>query len=422
MTKKKITEPKREVTKRQLSHWQQQKRRQRLILAIGIVIITFVLVTVSAGWYLGEHQPRQQVVIKVNETEFKMDYFLKMLQYYGTGYNAGFIIGIIDDVVKNIQQNELIRQKGEMLGVEVSDDEVDNELKERDFPLSKDYRDLVRVEMIMSKLIDSYFDQQVPYSAEQKYIMAMFLEGENQVADVSSRLRDGGDFGELAEEFSLEPVSKNESGDLGWQPRGIIPLIIGTAVPEDYAFNAGVGELSEPLHDEALMKSLGYWLIEILEVEEEEPQEAHIRIILLPSEEEALRIKTRLDAGEDFTELAAMFSHHDTSKGKGGELDWITAEEANPNTTEFIFGDDRELGVVSHPIRDDTAITRGGYWLVMVEDEDDNLEISDEDRELLKSQVIDEWIDSLWNDLENVVEDYLSDEQKSWLAEHAARD
>jgi hypothetical protein len=276
--------------------------------------------------------------------------------------------------------------------------------------------------MIMSKLKDSYFDQQVPYSAEQKYIMAMFLEGENQAADVSSKLRDGGDFGELAEEFSLEFVSKNESGELGWQPRGMIPLIIGTAVPEDYAFNAGVGELSEPLHDEVLMKSLGYWLIEILEVEEEEPQEAHIRVILLPSEEEAMRIKTRLDAGEDFTELAATFSHHDASKGKGGDLDWVTAEEANPNAKEFIFGDDRELGIVSHPIRDDTAITRGGYWLVMVEDEDDNLEISAEDRDLLKSQVIDEWIGSLWNDPENVVEEYLSDEQKLWLAEHAARD
>lgn len=420
MTKKKIEKPRREVTRRQLSHWQQQKRRQRLIFTIGIVVVTFVLVTVGAGWYLGEHQPRQQVVIKVNETEFKMDYFVKMLQYYGQGYNAGFIIGIIDDVVKNIQQNELIRQKAETLGVEISDDEVDNELEERDFPLSNDYRDLVRIEMIMSELIDSYFDQQVPLYAEQKHIMAMFLESENQATEVSNRLADGGDFGDLAEEFSLESVSQNGSGDLGWQPRGIIPLIIGTAVPEDYAFNAVVGELSEPLYDETLVKSLGYWLIEILEVEDEEPQEAHIRVILLPSEEEALRIKASLDTGGDFAELAATLSQHDASKGKGGDLGWISTEEANPITTEFIFGNDRELGVVSHPIRDDTAITRGGYWLVMVEDEDDNLEISVEDRDLLKSRVIDEWIDSLWSDPENDIEDYLSDEQKSWSAEHAA--
>ena len=419
MTKKRIEKPKREFTRHQLSHWQRQKRRQHFILGIGISIIAVVLGIVGVGWYLGEHQPRQQTVIRVNDTEFEMDYFVKMLQYYGEGYTADFMLGIADNIVRGIEQNELIRQEAAKLGVTVSDSEVDDERREREPSISRDYRDLVRTEMLMSRLIDGYFDEQIPLSAEQKHIMAMFLESESQVAEASARLEDGEDFGKLAEELSLEPLSQSEGGDLDWRPRGILPLMIGTAVPEEYAFGAEVAVLSQPLYDEAIVKRLGYWLIKVLEIEED-PQEAHVQVILLPSEEEAQSARARLEAGEDFTALVAELSRHDFSKEKEGDLDWLLPEEMSPAAEEFVFGDEMELGIVSEPIRDDTAITRGGYWLVKVAEEDDNLEIPAEDRELLKSNLVDEWLASLWDDPENEIEDYLDDEQKTWAAERAA--
>ena len=46
MAKKKIGKPKREVTKRQLSHWQQQKRRRRIILSLGSFVVAVVLVVI----------------------------------------------------------------------------------------------------------------------------------------------------------------------------------------------------------------------------------------------------------------------------------------------------------------------------------------------------------------------------------------
>ncbi|MFC1912808.1 peptidylprolyl isomerase [Chloroflexota bacterium] len=420
MTKKRVEKPKREFSRHQLSHFQMQKRRQRFILGIGISIISVVLGIVGVGWYLGEHQPRQQTVIKVNETEFEMDYFVKMLQFYGEGYDANFMLGIVDDVVRGIEQNELIWQEAAKLGVTVSDSEVDDELGEREPAISRDYRDLVRTEMLMSRLIDGYFDEQVPLSTGQKHIMAMFLESERQVAEVSARLEDGEDFGQLAGEFSLEALSQSEGGDLGWRPRGILPLIMGTAVPEDYAFGAEVEVLSQPLYDEAIVKHLGYWLIEVLEIEEE-PQEAHGRVILLPSEEEAESARVRLEDGEDFTALVAELSHHDYSKEKEGDLGWLTPEEMSPVAEEFVFGAEMELGIVSEPLRDDSTITRGGYWLVKIAEEDDDLEIPAEYRELLKSEIINEWLASLWENPENEIEDYLDGDQKTWAAERAAR-
>ncbi len=409
MTKKKIAKPKREFTRRQLSQWQRQKRRQRIVFGIGISIIVAVLGILGTGWYITQYQPLQQTVIRVNDTEFNMNYYIKMLKYYGEGHS-------LDDVVAVIEQVELIKQGAMKLGVTVSDSEVDDELKERDPPLSKDYRDLVRAEMLISKLQDEYFEQQVPLSAEQRHIMAMFLESESQAAEVRARLESGEDFGKLAEELSLENLSRSESGDLGWRPRGILPGTMGTSILEEHAFSSEVGVLSQPIYDEAKFKRLGYWLIEVLEIEEES-EEAHVQAILLGSEEEAQSVKDRLEAGEDFAALAEELSQHYYSKENGGDFGWLPPGVMSPAFDEFVFDSEVKLETISEPVRDDTAVTEGGYWLLKVLEKEDNRKISDDDRALLKTKALDEWGNSLWDDPENEIESYLDSEKKAWAIE-----
>lgn len=52
MAKKRDEKPRREVTKRQLSHWQQQRKKQRIVLSVGAFIIASVLVVIGVGWHL----------------------------------------------------------------------------------------------------------------------------------------------------------------------------------------------------------------------------------------------------------------------------------------------------------------------------------------------------------------------------------
>ena len=54
--------------------------------------------------------------------------------------------------------------------------------------------------------------------------MAMFLESEAQANEVIARIEAGEDFGELAAELSLDDVTKEAEGDLGWCPLGVLPL------------------------------------------------------------------------------------------------------------------------------------------------------------------------------------------------------
>jgi len=523
LTKKRKAKPQREFTKRQLSQWQRHRRRQRIIFSLGVSIIVVVLGVVGAGWYISQYQPLHQTVISVNDTEFNMDYYVKALEFYGGSQPSYYLYSIAGEVVTIIQRNELIRQGAIKLGISVSQKEVDVELKSRDPPLSKDYRDLVRAVMLIDKLRDEYFDQQVPVYTEQRHIMTMLLESDSQATEVRLRLEeDGEDFAELAGELSLEGLSSEENGDLGWRPEGVLPILLGTSVIDEYAFNSEVDVLSQPLYDEERIKGVGYWLIKVLE-RKEKTERAEVLGILLGSEEEALGVRGRLEAGEDFGELANELSQHYESKENDGDLGWLTPGEAgltfdefvfnseielgvvsepifddaiateggywlikvldreekpeeadvqvmllaskeealgvrdrlevgedfgelakelsqhesgedggkvtdvtldmiNPTLGEFIFNSEVELDTVSEPIRDDTVFTKGGYWLIKVQDKDDNRQIEESDRDLLKAEALSKWIEKLENDPENKMESYLDEEKIAWAVEKVASD
>ena len=422
MAKKKTEKPKREVTKRQLSRWQQQKRRQRIILGSGILIIVAVLSVIGAGvynqWYISEYKPLHETVIEVNDTKFDMDYYVKMLEYYGGGIPIEQMGFVADEVVTIIERNELLRQEAMELGISVSDGEVDEELKSYDPPLSKDYRDPVRAVLLVDRLRDEYFEQQVPKSAEQRHIWAMFLESESQVNEVKARLEAGEDFAELAGELSLDSFCKSKEGDLGWRPEGILTLLLRTSIVDEHAFNCEAGVLSEPIYEETKLKMVGYWLIEV-EFRDEEVEYAQVKVMLLGSEEEANEVRAGLEAGEDFATLAEEFSQHDESRENGGEFEVTSKGVMSSAFNEFVFDPEVELETLSQPIPDDAVSTEGGYWLVKVTEADENRQIEEEDRDILKADALNQWAEALWDDPDNRVESYLDDEKKEWAIWYA---
>ena len=522
MAKKRKEKPQRIVTKHQLARWQQQRKRQRLILGAGVFIIVAVLAVVGVGWYVKQYQPQHQTVISVNGTEFDMGYYVEALEFHAKGQPAQFISFLVDQVKEDIQRNELISQGALALGFSVRDEEVDEELKNHAPPFNDAYRDIVRTQMLASKLMDEYFEHEVPVYAGQRQVMAMFLESEAQVAEVRERIGAGEEFADLAGELSLEDFSKTEKGELGWRPEGVLTILLGTPIIDQHAFSAEVGTLSQPVYDEERVKSVGYWLIKVAE-RGEEPEEANVLGILLGSEEEAQEVRDRLEAGEDFAALAEDFSQDDWSREDGGDLGWLIPGDAGPAFDEFVFNSEIELGVVSEPIfddivvtesgywlvkvlerkerteeanvlgillgseeeaqevrdrleagedfaalaedfsqddwsredggdlgwlapgdagapfdefifdseielgvvsepvHDDTAVTKGGYWLIKVVDKDDNRQVEDSDRDLLKVEALNEWIEALWDDPENKVESYLDEKNRAWAIEQVTK-
>jgi parvulin-like peptidyl-prolyl isomerase len=190
---------------------------------------------------------------------------------------------------------------------------------------------------------------------------------------------------------------------------------------DEFIFNPETepGIVSEPLFDDTIVAEGGYWLIKVLE-RKERTERVKVQGMLLGSDEEAQEVRDRLETGEDFDALAQELSQ-DASGEEGGDLGWMSPGEAVPPFDEFISDPQVEPGVVSEPIRDDTVVTRGGYWLIKVADKEDNRQVEENDRDLLKAEAFNEWVEALWESPEYVVESYLDEEQKVWAIEQAMK-
>lgn len=419
--KKKVTRHKYEPSRRQLSHFKQQVRRRRFIQGIGSVIIAAVLVLVGVGvysqWYLPVYKPLHQTVVEVNDTKFNMDYFIKALNYYADG-QAEYAFYLIDPVADIIQEGELLRQEALALGYSVSNKEIKDKLKENGTADNKATRDIVETQLLVNRLLDEYFGPQVAEAMMQKDILVMFLESQGQVDDVRQRLAAGEDFAELATVLSLDETTAEDGGELGWLPDGIIESVVNTEVIEDFISSAAAAALSPPLYDEAKTKALGYWLVSIVE-RHDDPEEAHIQVMLLGSEEEALGVRARVEAGEDFGELAAELSQLPGAADDKGDLGFITRDIGQSAFNEFVFDSGAATGSLSQPIADEDQSTQGGYWLVEVRDVEDNRQLSEENRDMLLNKAFQEWLEAITSDPANQVTVYLNDEMRDFAIARA---
>jgi len=419
LAKKKGEKPQRILTHRQRSRREQQKRRQRIILVSGIFIIAAVLSIVLVGWFLGQYQPMHQTAIRVNDTEFNMKYYVEVLKLYRGEQDNSYLSYLADEAIKNIEQNELIKQAALKLGFSVSKDTVKEEIKTAELPDNDASRDLVGNQLLLKKLLDEYFDQQAPRSAEQVHLMAMLLESESQANEVRARLENGESFIRLAEELSLDYLAQSNQGDFGWHPRDILNEMLSEPLV-DYAFSAEADVLSQPKYDEETSKGVGYWLVKVLDRNEDE-KEAHVQVILLGNEVEAQQIRSRLEAGEDFATLAKEFSQLKGVEENEGEYE-LSPGMMSPVFDDFAFNPELELETISEPLRDETIATDGGYWLIRVVAKDDDRQIEKDDRDFLKAKALNEWVSSLWDNPENEVDDsYLDTEKKAWAIEQATR-
>jgi len=403
LANKKIEKRKPYVSKQQQTKWERQKKRQRIVGIAGIAIIATAIILVIVGWLVGSFFPLNETVITVNDRSFSMKYYVDSLKMRAGENPSKFTVQYIaDSVIKDIEQNELIRLGAAKLGFTVSDKEVVAELKKAKQPLDAVHKDAMRTILLARKMLAEYFDPQVPRTAEQRHLMAMLLESRTQAQDVRYKLEQGINFSEQAEIYSLDELTKNARGDLGWHPKEIFTKYMGYEVPGEWAFNAQVNELSQPLWDGNVTKKLGYWLVKVMQ-RGTDTEEVQVKAMLLGSEEEALKVRERLLAGEDFSTVAVEVSQvQGVKESKGDHV--VLPGEMNTAVDDFVFNTEIPLGTLSNPLKDETASTKGGFWLVKVLAQEADRQISEEDRNTLKASALQKWIEELWADTSYTVD------------------
>lgn len=408
--KRKTPVAKRPLTKQQLSKWQRQQQMQRIMTIVGVVFLAFILIYVGYGYYSDRVKPFHQPVVKVNDRLFDMDYYLKVLDVYSSGQSSELVPQWADVAMQAIEASELTRQGAVELGISVSDDEVKSEMERAKLPDDKVFRDATVTRLLGDKLLKDYFNPRLPITDEQVKVQAMFLEDKKTAREVADKLAAGDNFTFLAGSYSVETMTKGRSGDLGWVLKDFASTFLGDSLLKDIAFSLEPGVLSEPTYDDSITKNFGYWIIQVLE--RDENKGSHARGILLGSREEAEEVKTKLAGGEDFTTLAIKYSQYSETKDNGGDFGWLQVEDESKNKTVVRAAFALDPNTVSGAIRDDAVKTRGGYWLVRVLDKDSNRQIDPETRAGLNRDAYDKWLTEIKD--KSVIEEYLDEAKKSW--------
>lgn len=112
------------------------------------------------------------------------------------------------------------------------------EIRQKTGYTEQDVRDLLESVMLRDKL-EAALKAEVPTTAEQVHARHILVDTQEEADAALVRLQAGEDFSAVAQELSTDAATKDQGGDLGWFPRGVMDQTF-----EDAAFGLQPGQLS----------------------------------------------------------------------------------------------------------------------------------------------------------------------------------
>jgi peptidyl-prolyl cis-trans isomerase SurA len=244
--------------------WDEERRSQLLVMALGAVVVIAVAGIAVFGYYQTQIRPKGETVLQVGDRSFNLDYVERRLRYDISQGNTTYEASpsqaaslLLDEIGKE----ELMRQGAPEKGVDLSEEAVDAEIRSRenvaadadqntfaaayrkavrDSGLStKGYRDVVAADMA-NKALESMFQEQAPKTADQVRFRVIVLATEDDAKAALQRLQNGEDFATVAQEVSLDSTSSANGGEVDWTVRGLLDPALDEAL-----FSLDIGQISD---------------------------------------------------------------------------------------------------------------------------------------------------------------------------------
>lgn len=213
---------------------------------------------------------------------------------------------------------------------------------------------------------------------EQKILSDFNMEAEAKAEEVFGKLISGGDFAELAKEYSDDQGSKDNSGSLDWVTETEMPDIV--AIVKEFE----VGKYTEDL----VRSNQGFEIIklddkrvvkdQLTDKEDVEVKASHLLICYegaercesgLSKEEAYAKIKElqKQVTQENFTELVKANSTEPGADESGGELGWFMRGMMVKPFEDAVYSE--PVGIISYIVE-----TKFGYHIIYKQDERTNYE------------------------------------------------
>lgn len=199
-------------------------------------IETFVARSKEAGQAINPETPIGQQVLNLLVSNTTIE---RAANASGVNVGAAEVNAAFKDI--------LVLQGGDGQAREVSQEELDTILQELYGSSQEQLRDLIRIRLLQDKVKNELL--------EQVHFRQILVAEDGQARDLINRLKEGGNFADLAKEQSKHEESREIGGDMGFVVRGeqVEPI-------ETVLFSLPVGVVPDPVKTD-----FGYHVIEIQE-------------------------------------------------------------------------------------------------------------------------------------------------------------
>lgn len=247
-----------------------QKMRNTILVVAAILLI--IGGATGTGIYLTLVRPFQRVIIRVDNDTVKIGYFLKRVlnnpsSSSTSGSSSTSSSSSSDDIwgtMQTVTYELIVKQEASKFGINITDADIDKALRQAaqgsnasitdaeynawyrqqlnyTTYTNKELREVVKRSLEMQALQNILADR-VPNTAEQGHLWSIVVSTYDEALAAKQRVDNGESFQVIAKELSIDSVTKDSGGDLGWVPFGILDTQFSSVVS-----GLDVGECSDPV-------------------------------------------------------------------------------------------------------------------------------------------------------------------------------